>query len=225
MTATTQRDTVLKDTRRFDRVLAAVLMPIGPAAVAVLRFIYPYGPVGDESARDPAVYQVILWLSLVAVFTLVPGVYAAVRLVRRYSPRLTAWVAGLLIPAYLSLGALGLTDAVGLVGDRTGLDPKTTNALADQLGALPTVNIYFAAFILGHIVGTVLLGILCFRARLMPRGIAVLLAVSQPLHLTADLLQNHWLDLFAWGLTAVGMVFLARRVLRTPNDAWELPAL
>ncbi len=27
----------------------------------------------------------------------------------------------------------------------------------------------------------------------------------------------------AWGMTAMGMVFLAARVLRTPNEQWDLP--
>jgi hypothetical protein len=71
----------------------------------------------------------------------------------------------------------------------------------------------------------VLLGILAYRARLMPRAIAVLLAISQPLHLSAVIIGSNVLDLVAWGLTAVGMAFLARRVLLTPDEEWGLPAL
>ena len=45
MTATVPQPTATPaDVRRFDRWVAAALMPIGPAAVAVLRFVYPPAP-------------------------------------------------------------------------------------------------------------------------------------------------------------------------------------
>jgi len=57
----------------------------------------------------------------------------------------------------------------------------------------------------------------------MPRFAAIALVVSQPLHLVAVITDSRWLDLLAWNLTALGMAFLALRLLRTPNDDWELP--
>jgi hypothetical protein len=32
------------------------------------------------------------------------------------------------------------------------------------------------------------------------------------------------LDVVAWSLTTLGMAFLSFRVLRTPNNEWQLPA-
>jgi hypothetical protein len=89
--------------------------------------------------------------------------------------------------------------------------------------ALPLVLVL--VFVVGHIVGTVLLGVTMIVGRAAPLVISVLMAVSQPLHLTAVMIGNPTLDLIAWGLTALAMGFLARRVLRTPNDLWDLPPL
>jgi hypothetical protein len=61
----------------------------------------------------------------------------------------------------------------------------------------------------------VLLGVACLRARLMPTVVAVALIISQPLHLVSVITAQPVLDLVAWGLTAVGMAFLAVRLLRT----------
>lgn len=212
-----------RDVRRFYRITAAILMPVGPLAVAVLRFLIPFDPAPTAAAAQPVVFDVILALGLIATFTLVPGAYAAAHLVRRYQPVLAVWVGALLIPGYLGLAGLAAVDGIAVAGARLGIDPAEVSVIYDGVGALAPIVILFVAFLVGHIIGTVLLGILCFRSRLMPKPVAVLFAVSQPLHLTAVIIGSNWLDLLAWGLTAMGMAFLARRVLRTPDEEWDLP--
>ena len=78
---------------------------------------------------------------------------------------------------------------------------------------------------MGHILGTVLLGVAAYRTRLMPRPVAVALAASQVVHLVAVIGELPWLDLLAWGTTAIGMAFLADKVLRTSDADWDLPPL
>jgi hypothetical protein len=55
-----------------------------------------------------------------------------------------------------------------------------------------------------------------------PAWAALAVIVSQPLHLAFVILGNQPLDAAAWALTALGFTVAARRVLRTPNDAWDL---
>lgn len=224
MTATVVRPAAAgTDVRRFDRWVAAALMPVGPAAVAVLRFVVPADPVGESVAADPGTQRLILWCGLVAVLTLLPGALAAVRLLRRHTPRLATWTAALLVPGYLGMTGLVAVDAAVLAGTNLGLPPGTVTELSDAVFALPTVNILVSLFIVGHIVGTLLLGIAAFRSRVIPRPLAVALALSQFVHLAAVIAGLPWLDLLAWATTAVGMAALARVVLRTPDDEWDLP--
>lgn len=213
------------DVRRFDRRVAAVLMPIGPAFVAVLRFVIPPEPVGESVAAHPGTQRLVLWLGLGAVLTLLPGALAAIRLVRRHTPRLATWTAALLVPGYLGMTALLATDAVAMAGTDLGLPPGRVSDLADAVFALPTVTVLTLVFVVGHILGTLVLGIAVLRARLAPAPVAVALAASQFVHLAAVIAGLPWLDLLAWGTTAVGMAFLARRVLATPDDEWDLPPL
>ncbi|GLX02132.1 hypothetical protein [Microtetraspora sp. NBRC 16547] len=214
-----------RDLRTLGRVTAAILMPIGPACVAVIRFVIPgwSGDVGADVAAHADAQRFVLLLGIPALFTLLPGAYAAVRLGRRHRPVLTAWTAAFLIPGYLGMTVLGANDYGVLAATDIGLDPPTVTRLSDEIFGLTAVP--GLVFVVGHIVGTLLLGILAFRARLAPRPVSIALAISQPLHLTAVILNYSWLDLTGWGFTAVGMGFLGVRVLRTPNDEWDLPAL
>ena len=223
MTATASRTDAARqpaDVRALDRRVAAVLMPIGPAAVAVLRFVLPADP-----AAHPGAQRLVVWLGLVAVLTLLPGALAAIRLLRRYTPLLATAIAALLVPGYLGMTALIAADAGTLGAIDLGLPAGQVTELSDATFAVPTMTILVLLFVVGHILGTLLLGIAAFRARLMPRPVAGALAVSQFVHLAAVIGGWPLVDLLAWTTTAVGMAFLARVVLRTPDDEWDLPPL
>jgi len=211
------------DLRAFDRRIAVLLMPIGPAAVAVLRFVLPSEPVGESITADPDAQRLVVGLGLVALFTLLPGAYSAVHLLRRRSPRLTAWAAALLIPGYLGMTGLFASDAVAMACYDLGMDAADIDRVVAAMTALPSMTVLTLVFVVGHIAGTVLLGAAALRARAVPLTVGILLIVSQPLHLVAVITSLRWLDLIAWGLTTVGMAFLAWRVLRTPDEEWDLP--
>lgn len=217
----------VRDLRRWHRWLAAMLLPIGPAAVAVLRFILPYNtPDGSAAVAAKVLAHAgaqseVLWLGFVAILTLVPAVLAVGRLTRRRAPRLTAAALLLAVPGYLSLTWLIGSDLMAWAGAKQGLDAATLGRL---LGAVhPTSAIAGILFVLGHVVGTVLLGIALWRTRVVPRWAAVVTIVAQPLHFVAAvILASHGLDLVAWGLNAVGFATVAVAILRLPDDAWDV---
>jgi len=192
-----------------------LLMPVGPAAVALLRYLLPYytastnSAIASSAAASPGRQSAVLWLGYVAVLTLVPGVIALAQLTRSSCPRLTAWGVGLAVPAYLSLGGLLGTDQLLWSAPAAGVDAKITASLLDH--AHPTVGISLGVFVLGHVVGTVLLGIALMRSGRVPAWVGITLAVSQPLHFIATvILGSNVVDLVAWSLTALAMAFAAR---------------
>lgn len=218
------------DLRRSARYLAALLMPIGPAAVALLRYNLPTFTSGDAEDAVAAVYahpgaqSLVLWMGLAAALTLVPGVYAVGRLTHRQAPRLTAAALLLLVPGYLALSLMLGSDLMLWTSAQAGIPQSQAMALYEATH--PTTDIALGVFVLGHVVGTVLLGIALFRTRLVARWVAVLLAVSQPLHFVAAVVVGSpTLDLVAWCLTAFGMTAAAFAVLRTPDAQWDLPPL
>jgi hypothetical protein len=196
----------------------ALLLPVGPAAIAALRLLLPYytesKPEGVVAAvaEHPGRQGAVLWLAYVGILTLVPGVIAAARVCRDGAPRLTAWALGLSVPGYLSLGMFVGEDHVLWSVDHAGLSAGNAASVVDHLH--PSIDVSIGVFVLGHVVGTVLLGLAMLRSGRIPAWAAWAIAVSQPLHFVATVfLGSPQVDFVAWSLTAVGMVVVARELL------------
>jgi len=216
------------DLRHASRLLAALVLPIGPLAVAGLRYVLPYfnASTPRETAADVLAAQgrqsAVLWLGLIATFTLLPGVLAVGRLTRRGAPRLTAAAMLLVVPGYLALTYMIGSDLVLWTGARAGLDPST---LAELAGAVhPSSNIAAVVFVVGHVIGTVLLGLALLRSHTVPVWAAILTAVAQPMHFVAFLiLGSPALDCASWTANSVAFAVVAIAIVRMPDDEWDLP--
>ena len=133
----------------------------------------------------------------------------------------------------LSLAVVGFTClAIGnsfgeistaLVTSHPEFDQATAYALGSGLELGPVSNLTGTLFVFGHLIGTIILGIALWRSRTVPSWAAVLLAVSQPIHLASVLLDNRPLDLIGWGGTAVGFAAAGWALLRMKNDHFDLP--
>jgi hypothetical protein len=214
------------DLRTFDRIFAAILMPLGPAAAAVTRYVIPAEPIGASVTADPGSQRLVLAMGIVIAFTMVPGALAALRLLRRRAPRLTLWTGAFLVPGYLAMVAGSGMDLATMAAFDAGFSPEEMDRLNAAVWALPVILVFGAVFVIGHIVGTVLLGITMIATRITWVWMGIAMAISQPLHFVALVVfQSRLLDLVAWGTTAVCMGVLAWHVLRTPNEGWDLPPL
>lgn len=85
----------------------------------------------------------------------------------------------------------------------------------------PGILVAGVIFVIGHVIGTVLLGCALLRGTTIPRWAAIVLIVSQPLHFVAAvILSSNELDLVAWGLNAVGFGAVAVAMLRMTDEEW-----
>ncbi len=197
----------------------ALLLPVGPAAIAVLRLILPYYTASDSSGMvaavdaDPARQGAVLWLAYVGILTLVPGLVAAAQVCRDAAPRLTTWALGLAVPGYLSLGMFVGADHLLWGASHAGV--STADAVAVVDAGHPSIEVAIGVFVLGHVIGTVLLGLAMLRSGRVPAWAGWAIAVSQPLHFVATVvLGSPQVDFVAWSMTAVGMAVVARELLR-----------
>lgn len=218
----------IRDSRTFRRLGLAAILPLGPLAIAVLRAVLPY--TSDSSAdivaavtADPSAQAIVVWTTFVALFTLPPAVLALGRLAARRAPVLGTL--GLVVggAGYLSLSWWAASDAMALTAVEGGIDPAAVSRMLDLYFAHPTTAISLGVFVVGHVVGTVLLGLALWRARLVPAWAGIVLAVSQPLHLVSVIIGNRPLDTLAWGATALAFVIAALALVRMPNDDFDLP--
>ena len=220
-----------RDTRTLRRVVVAVLLPLGPLSVAGIRGYLPYFTAASsqetvtKTAAQLGRMDLVLWLSVVAMIALVPSALGAARLAQRRAPVLSLLAAGLLVPSFILL-FFGSGDPMLRVLAASGLDSATAARLYDDVAALGPMSLSLFGFVAGHIVGTVLLGLALWRASVVPPWAAIAVMVSQPLHFVAFVIVGSQpLDVVAWVLMALGLGVAALRVLRTPNDEWDLPAV
>ncbi len=196
----------------------ALLLPVGPAAIAFLRLLLPYYTANDAAgsvadvAASPGRESAVLWLAFVGVFTLVPGLMLAARVSRDAAPRLTAWALALAVPGYLALGVFLAYDHLLWSTVQAGLSPADATRVVEA--AHPSIDVAIGIFVLGHVVGTVLLGLALLRSHRIPAWAGWAIAVSQPLHFVATVfLGSPQVDFVAWSLTALGLAVVARTVI------------
>ncbi|MGW2765927.1 hypothetical protein [Streptomyces sp. NPDC001275] len=222
------------DARTVWRVLLAVTAPVAALIVTVGRYLLPYDTLSDQPRQifDKLVaatgYQAVaVWTGAIGPVLACSGVVAVVWVTRRRAPVLTTAAVLVAFPGYTALFASrGYVDILThAVGTRHGLDRETAFELAAGLQDGFWSDVLSGVFVIGHLLGTVLLGLALWRARVVPVWLAVGLTVAQPIHLASVLSGVRELDLVGWGLTAVGFVAAGRLLLRMPDDEFDLPPL
>jgi hypothetical protein len=195
--------------------LIAVIV-LGPLSIAVLRAILPYNSADDAAtiaakvAEHQTAQAVTLWLTLISMATLVPGVIAVGLFAMRHARVLGTWGMALAVAGFSLLWATTTVDFAALSGAQSQIGVDATATLLDNLNASPALLLATAVFVLGHIVGTVLIGVAMLRGRTIPAWAAWMLIVSQPMHLVfAVIVPNRVLDAGAWGLTTIGFAAAA----------------
>lgn len=161
----------------------------------------------DGVTASPGTATILGWMGLIVGLTLIPGVIATGWAALQGAPQLATaalliavpgWSAGLLFPSpELMAAALGTA----------GVDRATSVTILTSLVEFtsPGLGATVLIFVVAHIGGTVLLGLALYRARVVPRLLAILLVLAQPLHFVAFVVvQNTALDVTASWLTALG---------------------
>jgi hypothetical protein len=104
-------------------------------------------------------------------------------------------------------------DFTVLAGARSGVGPDATAKVIDNLNASAALVVATLLFVIGHIVGMILIGVALLRGRAITAWAAWALIVSQPLHLVfAVIVPSNALEAAAWALTTIGFAAAARTI-------------
>ena len=176
------------------------------------RFLLPYDMsdtpevIFEKLAAHPGFGMVTIWIGVVLAPTCIAGVVAVAWLSRRRAPILTT--IGLIL-AVVGFTCLAVGSSFGelstaLIASHPEFDRATAYAVGSGLELGAVSNLTGTLFVLGHLIGTVILGLALWRSHAVPSWAALLLAMSQPIHLASVMLGSRPLDLIGWGGTAVG---------------------
>lgn len=117
------------------------------------------------------------------------------------------------------IGPLAIAIVRGILPYYTA-DSNTTMAakVAAHQGAETIVIWLTFVALLTMIPGVIAVGIALWRGRVLPAWAALMIAISQLLHVVfAIIVPVHALDGLAWGLTAVGFAVAAMAMVREPS--------
>ncbi|MDJ1371457.1 hypothetical protein [Gulosibacter molinativorax] len=222
----------------FRRVSAAIALPLAFVFQLVCNTIFAFiqtesGVLDAETAtvslelesRYPGQFIAKAVFAVAGAMVAIPGLLGALRVLRPAVPVLALITVVMMVSGYLLYGAMvfGTFAEVNLAA--AGIDA------GEALDTGPGVPWRIAAgivFVLGNLVGTLLLAIAVLIASRRMRGVGVpwwagLLIAGWPVgHLINIFGGGEWFAVGGGVLEIIGLSFLARAMLRMPNADWVL---
>lgn len=220
-----------RDLRTLRRRAVALSIVLGPLAVGVVRATVPLASSSDGHgaiaafAAHLASARVELAAGVLATLFLPFAIVGLTRLVVRGAPVLAMLGGCLALVGWTMVPALMTGDAITYEMARSGANPAQLAALWDHLNASVTVTMLVTVFVVGHELGTLLLGVALARTRVVPLWAAAAVVIGIAMHPISVVMGSRLLDVLAYALVTAGCVAAARAVLCSPNDAWDLPPL
>jgi hypothetical protein len=219
----------VRDVRTFQRYASAVIMLIPATCIAIGRLFQTDDSdtrrTLDLIAVNPDRQFTFALLGFIGLLTVVPAFLAAASLSRRRRPVLTSVALAVNLVAYLGAFAMGAIDNLYLIGALLPPEQRYVAAIViDKMWSSGIPGVSTSLFVLGHILGAILMG-LALRGSIATVGWLAML-LTTPMHVVAFvILQLPALDMAAWLLMTLAFVCCAVKIIKTPNDEWDLPPL
>ena len=216
------------DVRVVSRWFGATSLVVGGIAIAVGTAVEPSG---DNDSVAVALGKIShhldrqRWLIVTDLFAvlMLPAVLCLMRLVRRGAPRLAVaggalafagWLGGL-----IGLGALDIVFYHAAHATDRGQAASLLKSVTDDW----TYTVLLVVFLVGQVLGMLLLGIALWRTRVAPRFAAVLVALGPIVEVAVH--GSNAAGAVVYAVVAIGLGACALSVLRVQDDEWDLPPI
>jgi hypothetical protein len=125
----------------------------------------------------------------------------------------------------LGAWAMDAIDNLYLIGALLPPEQRDVGAIViDKMWSTGLPGVSTMLFVLGHFIGTILMG-LALRGSIATVGWVAML-LTTPVHFLAFVfLQLPALDIIAWLLMTLAFVCCAIKIIKMPNDEWDLPPI
>lgn len=210
------------DARR--RRMSGGLLLIG-APVIIASFLT--NPVAETSAErlraathQATATEVSILLGTAGILLLIPGLAGLARALRVRSPRLATSGVAITLAAFVCLLANFGVSAVYLELAKAHVATGASVALIDRMDSSSLAfGIVFAVFILGHLIGPILLGIALARTHFVPLWAAILLPIGALGHFLSHAINSRPLDVVSFLALALGLAIAGVKMITTPTTA------
>lgn len=207
---------------QFRRLASVFCLVAAPAVIVAAFIVAPFG--NDETGKEIVsavvpnqwAYTVVPVALSVGILLLIPAVMTAIGLAAARAPYLAYIGGGMAIAGYVALPSTFVGPQAALALSGAGVSPEQAAAVVDRLlTGSAVLNVLSVVFVVGHILGTTILGVALIRARVVAIWAGALIVVSQPIHLVAHIIESKPADLIAFSLLALGLWAVAARVWHT----------
>jgi hypothetical protein len=215
------------DVRTLSRAAGATSLIIGPLVLAI--------PImASDNTDAPATTQLHNYAShsgaalvsnffLLPLILLVPAMVYAARLARPGAPKLAFFGGGLAALGWLAgLMSIGAGQIALYQGSKLA-DEAGAAALIERMNGDPVFGALVGIFVVGHVIGMIVLGVALWRSRAVARWAAGLFIAYPILHFAAHQTSSA-VDTVAGVILLVSAAAIAVRIARTPNGQWDLAA-
>jgi hypothetical protein len=219
----------VRDVRSFQRYAAAIILPIPPTCIAIGRLFQTDDSdtrrALDLIAANPDRQFTFALLGVISLACVIPAFLAAARLSRRRRPVLTTVALAMNLAGFVGAFGLFAIDNLYLIGASLPAEQRDVGAIViDEMWSTGIPGFGANLFVLGHFLGTILMG-LALRGSIPTVGWLAML-LTTPVHFLAFVfLQMPAVDMAAWLLMTLAFVYCAVKVVNTPNDEWDLPPI
>jgi hypothetical protein len=173
----------------------------------------------DHIAASPGVWQVATVLNMLGIVLFVPAVLGLLHLLHHRGAVLGHIGGGLLLIGLLGFAAhnAGYYGTLGAVS-APGIDQEQMIRFWQAAETVPGNVVSLLMFLIGYVLGMVLLGVGLFWARVVPRWTAALIVLYVVGFLFAE--ESLLLALISWMLLFVGLGTIGFMLLRQSDADW-----
>lgn len=206
--------------RRVGSVLALLVAPWGFVVCNTAYALMTRNGGSDETgagalalaAAHPGLVELCLQAGMIGCLLVVPAVLAILGLIRR--SRLALVAGSSIILGYICYFGVLLTSFTVAAMAALGGPLTDYAAVLDASQSRPSTSWVFGLFVLGNLVGTLLLAVALLRSGAVPRWVAVAIMLWAPLHVTGLVVGSEWFEVTGALLQAAGFAGIAAVVWR-----------
>jgi hypothetical protein len=213
----------LGDSRTFTRTLAGVSLIVGPLLLFVGTLI---GPEFEDDSREwlekisdnEGTFIAGAILFLLGSYVLIPGVLGIIRLVRRPRIGIAQIAAGALllgVAATIGFYVFGIAEYIAATGD--GLDRDAMVEFHEEFDETGWAVPLFVVFLVGVVLGNLVLGIVLWRRGVIAPPFALALALGG---IVAFVGENKLIGAIAFGLLTIGYGAIGLKLLSLSDEEW-----
>jgi hypothetical protein len=215
------------DGRNFGRTLVGLCLIVAPALFLIASVV---GPDADDENKTKELAQVAAHKSayiisgiifLVGSLLLLGACVGIIHVFRGRRVGLGQVAGGLLlVGSAVTFAFYGFTSIEYEMVNQSGLDRAQMAKLLDKTNDAASGAPLFLMFIVGVVLGLILLGVAAWRRRIVPRWAAVVIAISGPVTFFSE---GKTVEIIAFAILLVGFVPLGLALLRMSDEEWDAP--